>query len=80
MQFGDRFNDEDENMEDIKDVNKPGTGGLKDRFGMGRLSMMMRDLEGLRLGDGMRRSGMMAGLPVGFSPTFTLSNRGSAAS
>jgi len=80
VQFGDRFNDEDENMEDIKDVNKSGTGGLKDRFGMGRLSMMMRDLEGLRLGDGMRRSGMMAGLPVGFSPTFTLSNRGSAAS
>lgn len=45
------------------------------RFGMGRLSMMMRDLEGLRLSDGVSMSGMMAGLPAGFSPSFTL-NRG----
>jgi exocyst complex component 5 len=28
---------------------RTGTKGLRDRFGMGRLSMMMKDLEGLRL-------------------------------
>lgn len=53
-----------------------GTKGLRDRFGMGRLSMMMKDLEGLRLGnmgEGMQMhmpTGMgmnMPSLPSGFS-------------
>jgi hypothetical protein len=34
--------------------------GLKDRFGMGRLSTMMKDLEGMKLGEGMT-------IPSGFS-------------
>jgi exocyst complex component 5 len=74
VQFEDRFNDEGDNLEDsMRDSNQPGTvaGLKKDRFGMGRLSTMMRDLEGLKL-DGVRMSGV---LPRGFSPGFTLSNR-----
>jgi hypothetical protein len=36
--------------------------GIKDRFGMGRLSTMMKDLEGMKLGEGMGMS-----IPSGFS-------------
>lgn len=43
--------------------------GLKDRFGMGRLSMMMKDLEGLKIGEGMSMG--IPGIPSGFS----ISNR-----
>ena len=51
-------------------------GNLKDRFGMGRLSMMVRDLESLRLsGEGGGMSVMMANVPVGFSPNFNLSSK-----
>jgi len=77
-QFGERFENSDvsEFSEIVtQDSSKPGLS----RFGMGRLSMMMRDLEGLRLSDGVTMSGMMAGLPTGFSPSFTL-NRPSASS
>ena len=43
---------------------------------MGRLSMMVRDLESLRLsGEGGGMSVMMANFPVGFSPNFNLSTR-----
>jgi len=35
---------------------------VKDRFGMGRLSTMMKDLEGMKLGEGMGMS-----IPSGFS-------------
>jgi len=41
-----------------------GRGGFKDRLGMSRLSTMMKELEGLRLGDGMS---MSSGLSGGFS-------------
>ena len=47
---------------------KTGTKGLRDRFGMGRLSMMMKDLEGLRFGDSVQM-GMQA-LPSGFAQAF----------
>lgn len=51
-------------------------GNLKDRLGMGRLSMMVRDLESLRLnGEGGGMSVMMANFPVGFSPNFNLSSK-----
>jgi hypothetical protein len=36
--------------------------GLKERFGMGKLSMMMKDLEGIKLGEGMGVT-----IPSGFS-------------
>jgi len=53
-QFEKGFNDgagtEDDGLTDGK--------GLKARFGMGRLSAMMKDLEGIKLGDG---------IPSGFS-------------
>lgn len=43
---------------------------------MGRLSMMVRDLESLRLsGDGGGMSVMMANFPVGFTPNFNLSSK-----
>jgi len=42
--------------------------GFKDRLGMGRLSTMMKEMEGLRLGEGMGMSG-------GFSGGFSLASR-----
>jgi len=51
-------------------------GNLKDRLGVGRLSMMVRDLESLRLsGEGSGMSVMMANFPVGFTPNFNLSSK-----
>lgn len=48
---------------------------------MGRLSMMVRDLEALRLsGEGGGMSGMMANFPVGFTPNFNLSSKRSSES
>jgi len=47
--------------------------GLKDRFGMGRLSMMMKDLEGIKLGEGM---GMT--IPSGFSISTRAFSHGSS--
>jgi hypothetical protein len=52
---------------------RTGTKGLRDRFGMGRLSMMMKDLEGLRIGDSVQM-GMQA-LPSGFAHGFSISSR-----
>ncbi|KAI0065945.1 exocyst complex protein [Artomyces pyxidatus] len=48
--------------------------GLRDRFGMGRLSMMMKDLEGIRLSDSRMSMGMPA-LPGGFAGSFSISTR-----
>lgn len=42
--------------------------GLKERFGMGRLSMMMKDLEGKKLGEGIS-------IPGGFAGNFSISTR-----
>lgn len=61
--------------DDTEDVSggRTGTKGLRDRFGMGRLSMMMKDLEGLRIGDSVHM-GMQA-LPSGFTQGFSISSR-----
>jgi len=61
--------------EDTEDAagGRTGTKGLRDRFGMGRLSMMMKDLEGLRIGDSVQM-GMQA-LPSGFAHGFSISSR-----
>ena len=85
-QFGNRFYEEDDTLAELVSpdsgrdsaVNEGGsaTGNLKDRLGMSRLSMMVRDLESMRLsGEGGGMSVMMANFPVGFSPTFNLSAR-----
>ena len=86
-QFGNKFYEEDDTLSDIASPDSrdfpTGTKGstmenLKDRFGMSRLSMMVRDLESLRLsGEGGGMSVMMANFPVGFSPNFNLSKRNS---
>jgi len=61
--------------DDTEDVASGRTGakGLRDRFGMGRLSMMMKDLEGLRIGDSVQM-GMQA-LPSGIAQGFSISSR-----
>lgn len=81
-QFGSKFYEEDDTLGDLasdpKDSGTGGKGSLKDRLGMGRLSMMVRDLESLRLsGEGSGMSVMMANFPVGFSPNFNLSSKSS---
>ena len=51
-----------------------GKGGLKDRFGMGRLSMIMKDLE---LKDHIPPMPSMPSLPAGVSmPSIAMSTRG----
>lgn len=42
--------------------------GLKERFGMGRLSMMMKELEGVKIGEGMS-------IPSNFAGNFSISTR-----
>jgi len=84
-QFGNKFYEEDDTLGELAspDSKDSGAGGkgstvgnLKDRLGMGRLSMMVRDLESLRLsGEGGGMSVMMANFPVGFSPNFNLSSK-----
>jgi hypothetical protein len=63
----------DETEDDTGPGGRTGTKGLRDRFGMGRLSMMMKDLEGLRIGDSVQM-GMQA-LPSGFTQGFSISSR-----
>lgn len=41
--------------------------GLKERFGVGRLGSMMKDLEGLRLGGDAGMAGFSM-IPIGFTP------------
>jgi len=84
-QFGNKFYEEDDTLGELAspDSKDSGAGGkgstvgnLKDRLGMGRLSMMVRDLESLRLsGEGGGMSVVMANFPVGFSPNFNLSSK-----
>ncbi|KAH9045459.1 exocyst complex component Sec10 [Lactarius pseudohatsudake] len=62
------FRDESEDV-----GGRTGPKGLRDRFGMGRLSMMMKDLEGLRLGDSVQMG--MSALPSGFAHGFSISSR-----
>ncbi|KDQ64331.1 hypothetical protein JAAARDRAFT_223032 [Jaapia argillacea MUCL 33604] len=47
--------------------------GLRDRLGMGRLSLMMKDLEGLKLGEGMSMG--LPSIPGNFPGGFSLSTR-----
>lgn len=84
-QFGSKFYEEDDTLgelvpPDSRDSGAGGKGGtvgnLKDRLGMGRLSMMVRDLESLRLsGEGGGMSMVMANFPAGFSSNFNLSSK-----
>lgn len=64
-QFEKGFNDISGTEEDGLTVDGK---GLKERFGMGRLSMMMKDLEGMKLGEGMS-------IPHGFAGNFSISTR-----
>ncbi|KAG6833945.1 hypothetical protein H0H87_007956 [Tephrocybe sp. NHM501043] len=62
-QFGKLFND----TQGFPDEVTEGRGGLKDRFG--RLSVMMKDLEGLKLSEGIPR------VPAGFAGGFSMPSR-----
>ena len=84
VQFGSKFYEEDDTLGDLAspDSKDSGAGGkgstmgsLKERLGMGRLSMMVRDLESLRLSGEGGMSTMMANFPVGFSPNFNLPSK-----
>jgi len=83
VQFGSKFYEEDDTLGGPSDSKDSGAGekrstaeNLKDRLGVGRLSMMVRDLESLRLsGEGGGMSVMMANFPVGFTPNFNLSSK-----
>lgn len=67
-QFGKIFND-------AQGIPEDGNGtegrGLKDRFG--RLSIMMKDLEGLKLGDGIAKG--MPAIPTSFGAGFSMPAR-----
>jgi len=82
-QFGSKFNDEGDTFDDQAPkgsgaTGKGGTSGnLKDRLGMNRLSLMVRDLESLRLSGDGGMGVMMANFPVGFTPSFNISSRNS---
>jgi hypothetical protein len=54
-----------------------GGGGFRERFGMGRLSLMMKELEGLKLSEGISM-GMptLPGIPGGFASGFSISSFG----
>ncbi|KII94933.1 hypothetical protein PLICRDRAFT_128288 [Plicaturopsis crispa FD-325 SS-3] len=65
-QFEKGFNDGEEGEGDPAETEGR---GLKERFGMGRLSMMMKDLEGLKLGEGI------PAMPSGFAGSFSISTR-----
>ncbi|KAI0050185.1 exocyst complex component Sec10 [Auriscalpium vulgare] len=68
-QFEKGFNNSEEG--DVMGVGPAESKGLRDRFGMGRLSMMMKDLEGMRLGDGR----MSMGMPALSGGSFSISTR-----
>ncbi|KAI0320274.1 exocyst complex component Sec10 [Amylostereum chailletii] len=55
------------------DTGKEEVKGIRDRFGMGRLSMMMKDLEGVKLGESV--SVGMPALSTGFAGSFSISTR-----
>lgn len=68
VQFENRFNESSEMDDTATDV---ATKGLKDRFKIARLSVMMKELEGLKLGDGIA-----ATIPSGITQNFTATGRG----
>ncbi|KAI6047487.1 exocyst complex component Sec10-like protein [Pisolithus marmoratus] len=64
VQFESQFNEPSEADDGVTDMNGK---GLKDRFRMGRLSTMMKELESLKIGEGISMalpSGIASGLPV----------------
>ncbi|KAF9247387.1 exocyst complex component Sec10-like protein [Melanogaster broomeanus] len=65
--FENRFNESSEMDDTVSDVT---TNGLKDRFKTARLSMMMKELEGLKLGDGIAVT-----IPSGISNSFSGTGR-----
>lgn len=67
-QFGKIFNDSQGIPEDN---GGPEGRGLKDRFG--RLSVMMKDLEGLKLSEGITMG--MPAIPTGFAGSFSIPSR-----
>ncbi|KAF9226649.1 exocyst complex component Sec10 [Gyrodon lividus] len=68
VQFENRYNESSEMDDTVSDVT---TKGLKDRFKMARLSMMMKELEGLKLGDGIAMT-----IPSGITNSFSMTGRG----
>ena len=68
VQFENRFNESSEMEDTVTDV---ATKGLKDRFKIARLSTMMKELDGLRLGDGIA-----ATIPGGIAQNFAAIGRG----
>jgi len=67
VQFENRFNESSEMDDTVADVTSK---GLKDRFKTARLSMMMKELEGLKLGDGIAVS-----IPSGITNSFSVGGR-----
>ncbi|KAI6135023.1 exocyst complex component Sec10-like protein [Pisolithus croceorrhizus] len=64
VQFENQFNESPEADDGVTDMSSK---GLKDRFKMGRLSTMMKELESLKIGEGISvalPSGIASGLPV----------------
>lgn len=68
VQFESRFNESSEMEDTVTDV---ATKGLIDRFKISRLSMMMKELEGLKIGDGIA-----ATIPSGLTQNFVVGGRG----
>ncbi|KAL4081589.1 exocyst complex component Sec10-like protein [Scleroderma yunnanense] len=66
VQFENRFNKSSEIDGVVTDANR----GLKDRFGMGRLSSMMKELEGLKIGEGISIT-----IPGGIGNNFPVASR-----
>lgn len=66
-QFEKGFNDTEGDTEDGGATSQ--VRGLRERFGVGRLSVMMKDLEGLRLSEGI------PAMPSGFTGGFTITSR-----
>lgn len=67
VQFENRF-DESSEIDDVgTDVDNR---GLKDRFGMGRLSSVMKELEGLKIGEGISIT-----IPTGIVTSFPVVSR-----
>ena len=54
VQYENRFNESSETEDTVTDI---ASKGLKDRFQIARLSMMMKELEGLKIGEGILRGG-----------------------
>lgn len=67
VQFENKFNESSEIDDAVTDVNNR---GLKDRFRMGRLSSVMKELEGLKLGEGISIT-----IPTGIVNSFPVISR-----